>query len=73
MSSKQMVIGIVIVSIAATVCLLTSNILNYKSKIKELEIQAALLQGIQKTTAEAQIEAIKAQKDFYAALHSRGK
>lgn len=73
MSSKQMKIGIAIVSIAAAVCFLISNILNYKSKVKELEMQAALLQSIQKTTVEAQIEVIKAQKDFYAALHSRGK
>ena len=65
MSNKQMLIGIASVSIAGIVCLLTSNILNYKLKIKELEIQAASLQGIQKTAVAAQIEAIKAQKDFY--------
>ena len=65
MTGNQMLVGIAIVSIAITVCMSTSKVLDYKLKLKEKEMQTATLQGIQKTTVEAQIEALKAQADFY--------
>ena len=65
MTSGQILIGVASVAIASTICVVTSKVLNYKNKIKELEIQKETLTGLQKTTVEAQIEMIKAQTEFY--------
>lgn len=65
MDTKYFLAGVVIVSIAATICVVISKAFNYKRKIKELELQTESMTEIQKTTAQAQIESIKATTEFY--------
>lgn len=65
MTSGQILIGVASVAIASTICVVTSKVLEYKRKIKELEVQKETLTGLQKTTVEAQIEMVKAQTQFY--------
>ena len=65
MSPSQVLAGIAAVSIAATICVVTTKVLDYKSKIKELEIQAETMSGMQKNAAQAQIETIRATTEFY--------
>lgn len=65
MTSGQILIGVASVAIASTICVVTSKVLEYKKKIKELEVQKETLTGLQKTTVEAQIEMVKAQTQFY--------
>lgn len=65
MTPNQTLAGIAIVSVASIICIGTKKILDYKQKIKELETQSKTMTEIQKTTAQAQIESIKATADFY--------
>ena len=65
MTTGQFLIGIATVALASTLCVVTGKILDYKKKIKEMEIQKETLSGIQKTFVESQIEATKAMTDFY--------
>lgn len=65
MNTKQFLAGVAIVSIATTICVVTSKAMDHKRKIKELEIQSETMTKIQRTTAQAQIESIKATAEFY--------
>lgn len=65
MTPNQTLAGIAIVSVASIICIGTKKILDYKQKIKELETQSKTMTEIQKTTAQAQIESIKATTEFY--------
>lgn len=65
MTSREMIASIAAVAIAATFYVSTQKIIDGKQKIKELEIQSQTFTDIQKNTAEAQIEMIKAQTEFY--------
>lgn len=65
MDTRLFLVGVAIVSIAATICVVSSKAFNYKRKIKELELQTEAMTEIQKTTAQAQIESIKATTEFY--------
>lgn len=65
MNTKQFLAGVAIVSIAATICVVSDKAFDHKRKIKELEIQSEALTEIQRATAQAQIESIKATTEFY--------
>lgn len=65
MTSNQIVGTIAIVSVASVICVVTKKVLDHKQKMKELELQAETLTGIQKNTAQAQIETLKATTEFY--------
>lgn len=65
MTANQVLISIIVVSIISAICVTTKKVLNHKEKMKELEIQAETLVGIQKNAAQAQIETIKATTEFY--------
>lgn len=65
MTTNQFLGGIAIVSVAAIICVTTSKALDYKKKIKELEMQAEAMTDIQKTALQSQIETIKATTGFY--------
>lgn len=65
MTSNQILAAIAIVSVASVICVVTKKVLDHKQKMKELEVQAETLTGIQKSAAQAQIETIKATTEFY--------
>ena len=65
MTPKQTMSTIAIVAVAATLSLATNKIVDYQTKIKELEIQAKTATDTAKILAQTQIETIKAQTEFY--------
>lgn len=67
MTSKEMIASIAVVAIVIIFYVSIHKIIDGKQKIKELEIQSQTFTDIQKNTAEAQIEMIKAQTEFYRA------
>lgn len=65
MNTKQFLAGVAIVSVATTICVVSTNAFDYKRKIKELEIQSESMTEIQRIAVQAQIESIKATTNFY--------
>lgn len=65
MTSNQILGAIAIVSVASVICVVTKKVLDHKQKLKELEVQAETLTGIQKNAVQAQIETIKVTTDFF--------
>lgn len=72
MSSKEIIASIAAVAVAATLYVSTTKIIDSRAKIKELEIQSQMLTDVQKTTAQAQIEMVKAQTEFYKEIVKQG-
>lgn len=72
MTNGQILSGIIIVSFAAVLCVSVPKIIDYKTRIKELEIQAETYKGIQHNAVQAQIETIKAQTEFYREITKQG-
>ncbi len=65
MTGKEIIATIAAVSIGATLCISVPKIIDSHEKRKELEQMAQLIEGVQKTTVEAQIAALNAQTEFY--------
>lgn len=71
MTSNQILAAIAIVSVASVICVVTKKVLDHKQKMKELEVQAETLTGIQKSAAQAQIETIRQRQSFIRKSPSR--